>query len=116
MPTSDTATPPAIGRPSAAEQSAQLWRMSAAERERAMWDGELSLHQLTEWARRRRHEVPRLQGEFGWITITTPPDSAVAPEAPSADAGTSGHPRVAGSASGLVFTCLMLTRLMPIGG
>ncbi len=72
MPTSDMTTPPAIGRPSAAEQSVQLWRMSVAERERAIWDGELSLNQLTEWTRQRPHEVPRLQGEFAWITITTP--------------------------------------------
>lgn len=71
MPTNQT-TAPALARPSAAEQSAQLWRMSAAERERAMWDGELSLNQLTEWTRRRPHEVPRLHGEFAWITMTTP--------------------------------------------
>lgn len=72
MPTSDTTTPPALAGPSPAEQSAQLWRMSAAERERAMWDGELTLNQLIEWTRRRPHEVPRLHGEFAWITITTP--------------------------------------------
>jgi hypothetical protein len=72
MPTSDTTSPPAIARPSAAEQSAQLWRMSPAQRERAMWDGELSLNQLTEWTGRRPHEVPRLQAEFACITITTP--------------------------------------------
>ena len=72
MPTSNQTTAPALARPSAAEQSAQLWRMSALERERAMWDGELSLNQLTEWTSHRPREVPRLHGEFAWITITTP--------------------------------------------
>ena len=72
MTTSDMTTPPALAGPSPAEQSAQLWRMSVAQRERAMWDGDLTINQLTEWTRRRPPEVPRLHGEFAWITITTP--------------------------------------------
>jgi hypothetical protein len=54
------------------QQSEALWRMSAAERERAMWAGELSLHQLCEWSARRPQEVPKLGGEFAWIVMTTP--------------------------------------------
>jgi len=55
-----------------AAQSAQLWRMSAAERVAAMNAGRLSLDQLCEWSRRVPREVPRIGGEFAWIIWTTP--------------------------------------------
>jgi hypothetical protein len=34
--------------------------------------GELSLHQLREWARRRPDEVPAVNDEFEFIALTTP--------------------------------------------
>jgi hypothetical protein len=47
-----------------AEQSQALWRMTAAERESAMWAGELNFHQLREWSARanlaqRARRAPR---------------------------------------------------------
>ena len=55
-----------------AEASERLWALSAQERVSAMRRGELSLHQLCEWARRRPEEVPRLDGEYEFIALTTP--------------------------------------------
>jgi len=55
-----------------AEASARLWALSAEERVSAMRRGELSLQQLCEWARRRPEEVPRLDGEYEFIALTTP--------------------------------------------
>lgn len=55
-----------------AQQSRVLWRMSAGERQRAMWAGKLSMHQLCEWSSRRPNEVPRIGGEFAWIVMSTP--------------------------------------------
>jgi hypothetical protein len=54
-----------------AKQSKALWRMTAAERKRAMWAGELSFNQLREWSARRPHEVPLIGNEFAWIVIST---------------------------------------------
>jgi hypothetical protein len=53
-----------------AEQS-KAQCMTAAERERAMWAGELSFNQLREWSARRPHEVPLIGNEFAWIVIST---------------------------------------------
>ncbi|MGI8593500.1 MAG: hypothetical protein ACR2ML_03875 [Solirubrobacteraceae bacterium] len=55
-----------------AEASERLWALSAQERVSAMRRGELSLQQLCEWARRRPEEVPRLDGEYEFIALTTP--------------------------------------------
>ncbi len=49
-----------------------LWEMTAAEREAAMWRGELTLDQCSAWARRAPHEVPLINGGFAFIAITTP--------------------------------------------
>jgi hypothetical protein len=54
------------------EESKSLWAMSAAEREAAMWRGELSGAQLMEWARRRPHEVPTINGKWAFIAALTP--------------------------------------------
>jgi hypothetical protein len=53
-------------------QSRALWRMSPAERVRAMWAGELSFFQLREWSSLCPDEVPTLGGEFAWIVFATP--------------------------------------------
>ncbi len=57
---------------SRAELSRALWAMSTDEREAAMWRGELTGSQLLEWARRRPHEVPTINGEWAFIAATTP--------------------------------------------
>ena len=51
---------------------AALWAMTLKERIDAMWAGELSLSQLTEWSARRLHEVPRLGGELAYLMMHTP--------------------------------------------
>ncbi len=55
-----------------AEASEKLWALTAAERVTAMRRGELSLHQLCEWARRCPDEVPLVDGEYEFIALTTP--------------------------------------------
>jgi hypothetical protein len=62
----------AAHKASRAEQSLILWRMSAAEREAAMWRGELTGAQLLEWARRRPDEIPLIDGEWAFIAALTP--------------------------------------------
>jgi len=54
-----------------AEGSERLWATSARERVVAMRRRELSLRQLCEWASRRPHEVPLVDGEFEFIALTT---------------------------------------------
>ena len=46
--------------------------MSAADRIAAMWDGELTLFQLTSWSSRAPNELPLLGGEFAYIVMRTP--------------------------------------------
>jgi len=53
-------------------QSRQLWAMSPAQREAAMWRGELTVGQLREWYARAPREVPLLNGELPWIAVSTP--------------------------------------------
>jgi hypothetical protein len=55
-----------------AEASERLWALTAGERVVAMRRRELSLTQLCEWARRCPDEVPRLEGEYEFIALTTP--------------------------------------------
>jgi hypothetical protein len=52
--------------------SRQLWAMTAAQREAAMWRGELTFAQLREWYARAPQEVPLLGGELPWIAVLTP--------------------------------------------
>ena len=54
------------------EAMAHLWEMTPAEREAAMWRGELTLDECGAWARRAPHEVPLINGEFAFIAIFTP--------------------------------------------
>ncbi len=54
------------------EAMAFLWEMTPAEREAAMWRGDLSFDQCCAWAQRAPHEVPRINGEFAFIAVTTP--------------------------------------------
>jgi hypothetical protein len=53
-------------------QSASLWAISAHQRVDAMWAGKRTLSQLTEWSRRRPHELPLLGRELAWIVMRTP--------------------------------------------
>jgi hypothetical protein len=62
----------AAHKASRAEGSRALWRMSPAQRVAAMKNGELSVSQLYEWAKRAPHEVPLINGEFAFIATTTP--------------------------------------------
>jgi hypothetical protein len=54
------------------EQSAELWAMSPAQRQAAMWNGELSYDQLYEWAKRAPKEVPLIDNEFAFLAANTP--------------------------------------------
>lgn len=54
-----------------AEESRVLWEMTPAQRQAAMWRGELSGYQLFEWAGRKPSEVPLIDGEFAFITWNT---------------------------------------------
>jgi hypothetical protein len=62
----------AAERASRYELSRSLWSMSPAEREAAMWRGELTPAQLMEWARRAPWEVPTINGEWAFIAASTP--------------------------------------------
>lgn len=62
----------AAERASRAELSRALWAMSAAERQAAMWRGELTGSQLFEWVQRQPHEVPTINGEWAFIAANTP--------------------------------------------
>jgi len=46
--------------------------MTATQRVTAMRGGRLTMNQCMEWAQRRPHEVPRLNGEYEFIAISTP--------------------------------------------
>jgi hypothetical protein len=50
----------------------ELWAMTADQRVTAMWRGELSLAQLSEWTKKRAHEIPSLGDEFAWIVMRDP--------------------------------------------
>lgn len=54
------------------EQLKELWKMTPAERQAAMWADELSGTQLIEWARRAPKEVPRINNEWAFIAVHTP--------------------------------------------
>lgn len=54
-----------------AEESRALWEMTPAQRQAAMWRGELSSYQLFEWASRKRDEVPLIDDEFAFIAWST---------------------------------------------
>jgi hypothetical protein len=62
----------AAHKASRAEGSRALWRMSPAQRVAAMKNGELSVDQLYEWAKRAPREVPLINGEFAFIAAATP--------------------------------------------
>ena len=55
-----------------ARGSRQLWAMTPAQRQAAMWRCELCFAQLQEWTARAPHEVPLLGGELAWIAMHTP--------------------------------------------
>ena len=73
------------------EQAASeaLWAMTPEERVAAMWRGELSLMQCLEWSRRAPEEVPRLNGEFAYITLNTVEylEAEDQPKCPATDRG-----------------------------
>ena len=58
--------------PTEEERSRALWAMTATQRVTAMRGGRLTMNQCMEWAQRRPHEVPRLNGEYEFIAISTP--------------------------------------------
>lgn len=72
--------------PTAEEQSARLWRMTAAERVAAMYAGNLSMHQCLEWAALAPDEIPKVNDEWWFIAVRTPEyleaDNAAAPTSP----------------------------------
>ena len=45
-----------------------MWAMAPAERVQAAEQGQLSLGEMLQWARRAPHEVPIVDGEFFFIT------------------------------------------------
>jgi hypothetical protein len=54
------------------ELSRELWAMTPAQRQAAMWAGELSGGQLMEWAKRAPKEVPLIENEFAFLAANTP--------------------------------------------
>jgi hypothetical protein len=54
-----------------AQESRALWEMSPAQRQAAMWRGELSSYQLFEWAGRKPSEVPLINDEFAFLAWST---------------------------------------------
>jgi hypothetical protein len=54
------------------QQLDALWAMTPSDRVAAMWRGDLSLFQLTQWSSRVPNEVPLLGGEFAYIVMRTP--------------------------------------------
>jgi hypothetical protein len=52
--------------------SRELWAMTRAQREAAMWRGELTSDQLREWAARAPQEVPLIGREFAFIAMLEP--------------------------------------------
>ena len=53
-------------------ESEDLWALTRAQRQQAMWNGALTLFQLREWTARAPHQVPTLGREFAWIVMRTP--------------------------------------------
>jgi hypothetical protein len=53
-------------------QQEQLWAMRLPERIQAMYDGQLSLAQLTHWSSHRPDQVPRIGGEFAYLAMREP--------------------------------------------
>jgi hypothetical protein len=49
-----------------------LWAMTRDERIAALWRGELTTRQLSQWSSRAQHEIPLLAGELAWIAMRTP--------------------------------------------
>jgi hypothetical protein len=82
---------------SRAEQRRALWAMSPAEREAAIWRGELAGTQLWEWARRCPDEVPQINGEWAFIALQTPEiaelNQPTSPTEPAAPPTRSSRPR-----------------------
>lgn len=69
-------------------ESDELWALSRAQREEAMWNGALTLFQLCEWTSRAPAEIPTLGREFAWIVMRTPewdesPQAALAERDPA---------------------------------
>lgn len=54
------------------QESRALWEMTPAQRQAAMWRGQLSSHQLFEWAARKPSEVPLINDEFAFLAWSTP--------------------------------------------
>ena len=51
-----------------ADRARRMWAMTPAERVQAAEQGQLSLGEMLQWARRAPHEVPVVDGEFFFIT------------------------------------------------
>jgi len=68
----------AAQRVSRAELSRALRAMTQAEREAAMWRGDLTSAQLWEWARGWPDEVPTINGEWAFIAAYTPEVAEIA--------------------------------------
>ena len=50
------------------DRLARMWAMTPAQRRQAAERGQLSLGEMLNWASRRPHEVPIVNGEFFFIT------------------------------------------------
>ncbi|MGI8411549.1 MAG: hypothetical protein ACR2LV_02560 [Solirubrobacteraceae bacterium] len=74
MPTTPKVTEiPGLALPASPQERERLfWRLSSAERVALMRAGELTLKECCRWAARAPHEVPLSNGEFEFITASTP--------------------------------------------
>lgn len=54
------------------QESRALWEMTPAQRQAAMWRGQLTSYQLFEWAKSAPQEVPLINDELAFLAWSTP--------------------------------------------
>jgi hypothetical protein len=53
-------------------QKQALWSLTLPARIQAMYDGQLSLAQLTHWSSHKPDQIPRIGGEFAYLAMREP--------------------------------------------
>lgn len=84
------------------DRLARMWAMTTAQRRQAAKRGQLSLGEMLQWASRRPHEVPIVNGEFFFITAYLADSEGSPRDAPAFWDGEytpTLHPRASAAAS-----------------
>ena len=72
-PEQTTGLPPLLRRdPTWEDELRRLWSMTPKQRLTAYRAGRLTNRQVSAWAARRPREVPKVNGEFGFIAMLMP--------------------------------------------